>query len=117
MASILFFIVGFLHKKRKMYTTSEIISSTGEGTLQVTNDDETVVNQELELKDNVAYGPMQLSSSQPVPVYEVVHPSASVVEHQEQHFELRENVAYCGLTSKSMTTKINDSNNDINFLD
>ena len=88
-----------------MYTASEIISSTGEGTLPATNDNETVLNQELELKDNVAYGPMQSSSSQPVPVYEDVQPNASAVEHQEQHFELRENVAYYCPTSKSVAIK------------
>ena len=88
-----------------MYAASEIISSTDEGTLQATNDDATVLNPELELKDNVAYGPMRSSSSQPVPLYEDMRSSACAVEYHEQGLELRENVAYCGLTSKSMITK------------
>ena len=110
-ASILFFIVGFLcgytlYEKRsfKPCTASKTISSTGdhEGTLQVSND-VTVLNQKLELKDNVAYGPMRSTSSQPVPLYEDVNVLPGTVEHQEQGLELRENVAYCG-ASKSMTT-------------
>ena len=79
-ASVLFFVVGFLcgyffHKKKKMFTVSETILSTGEGTQQVTNTDGSVLDQELELKDNVAYGPVRSSTSQPVPLYEDIIPS------------------------------------------
>ena len=81
-----------------MYTTSDN-SSSGDGAQQVTDDNETDLNQELQLdlKSNVAYGP-----SQPVPVYEdVLHirSSASAVDYDrlcEEDLELRENVAYCG---------------------
>ena len=100
-ASFVFFTIGlllgyYLHKKR--YNASDI-SSTGEEAQQVTDDNETDPNQELQLdlKDNVAYGP-----SQPIPVYEdvlYIRASASAVDYDQQHEdgqELRENVAYCG---------------------
>ena len=105
--SILFFIIGclcgyFLKKKRKMYTVAETISRPNE-TL-VPYDAETVLNQELELKDNVAYGPMRSSSMQPAPLYEDVQPSAVQHQLQNKKLELRENVAY-GPSSKSMATE------------
>ena len=81
-----------------MYIASDN-SSTGDGTQQVTDDNETDPNQvlQLDLKNNVVYG-----SSQPVPVYEdVLHirSSVSAVDYDRRHeegLELRENMAYCG---------------------
>ena len=60
MASVLLFVVGFLCEKESVYMqflTQRLlilILSTGEGTQQVTNTEETVLDRELELKDSVA---------------------------------------------------------------
>ena len=60
-ASILIFTVGFLcghfcHKKRK--TAAETVPPAGEQT-QIPYCDDVVLKQELELKTNVAYGPIR----------------------------------------------------------
>ena len=64
MASILFFIVGFLcghfcQKKRKQSSAAnESVPSVG-GQTQIPYYDDVVLKQEVELKENVAYGPLQ----------------------------------------------------------
>ena len=63
-ASISFFIVGFLcghfcQKKRKQSSAaSESVPSAG-GQTQIPYYDDVVLKQEVELKENVAYGPLK----------------------------------------------------------
>ena len=63
-ASILFFIIGFLcgyfcQKKRKPSTAAaESVPPSG-GQTQIPYNDDVVLQQELDLKANVAYGPIQ----------------------------------------------------------
>ena len=59
-ASALFFIVGYLcgHFRQKMRKTVETVPPAV-GQTQIPYYDDVVLKQELELKANVAYGPIQ----------------------------------------------------------
>ena len=63
-ASILFFIVGFLcghycQNKRKQSSAAGETVPSASGQTQIPYYDDVVLEQEVELKENVAYGPLQ----------------------------------------------------------